>query len=357
MPFDPKRKYFPIKLALLVSPIFLAILLVGKFYIVKINQSYFEKEKRTFQVLVRTGAVRLSEFFGFTERDLIMLAETSVIKSGPEAEARERMAMLFQNYQKKNIPVGAFFRTNEEGTVVWSANAFEDRTGEGDFLGDRDYFVWAKGQKSPGLTFTNKPIISRGGALKGKTILVKATPLFNKNKFDGILAMVYPTEDLISQFLAPLGFDPQIKILLVTEEGIVIGKENLGSLDNLLDSVDKNGDRSLLGQLHEQSLEKEGSFLFEPHLGSVLGEGNRLVSYHPVTDVGDRNWALWFSVPIAGITRELSSIKTFYYSEFVIILALSLVLLMVLLAVIRFEEKKSFINGYHNGRKHLSKQS
>lgn len=350
MPPILNRKNFRIKLILLISPVFLLVSIISRSYLMKINTASFEKEREYYQALVRAGAVRLSEFFNFTERDLIMLASTEVIKTGPGSEARARMAILFQSYQDRGIPVGALLRTNREGIVIWATNFLGDRSGEGDFLGDRNYFIWAKEQASAQQVITNQPIIARGGAMKGKVVIVKATPILINDQFDGVLAVIYSAEELVNRFLGPLSYGSETKTYLITEEGFAIEENNLGSLNNIFDLVDKEKTRQFLGQLLEQSCEEEGSALINDSLKSPFMDSNHLISYYPVTGLGKSDWALWLYTPIKGITEKYRAIGIFYYSQFIAVSILFMFLVAILLAAIRTTEKRAFIDGFRNGR-------
>jgi len=199
------------------------------------EQVMVERVKPQEMTLARPGAFSIVEFFRERKTELLLF-HTEAIRAGREKEGRKAMRVLVE--QLREEPLADIVRVSREGKVLWGTNVADDRRGEGVSLADRDYFLWAKGQKEPGKVFVGKPVIPREGIKEGKWVVVMATPIFYQERLNGLVFISFPLGDLTPRFITPLVFSPAVQSLIIAQDGTIaaslvpgaIGQNALGHI-------------------------------------------------------------------------------------------------------------------------------
>lgn len=318
---------------------------------VKVEEAMIERIKAQELTLARAGALSISEFLKEKKIELVLLSKIEPIKAGREKESREIMKETVE--QVKEGPFKDIVRINQEGEALWVVNAFNDRRGEGVFLADRDYFLWAKTQKDPGEVFVSEPIISRGGVTEGKWIVVIAAPVFNQESFNGVIIINLLLEDLTKKFVSSLAFSSQVEFHIINQEGIIV-----------VSSVSETGGEDFLECFQQQEgkekedclnlVEKalsggEDSFVSCCVFGGDKEETQWVSAFSPIK-INGVVWSLWISVPYQEVLDLISPIAAIQAQTLIWGLMGLVVLLFFFIFGLRVAQKNGFIDGFRNGR-------
>ena len=175
------------------------------------------------QVVARAGTERMEEFFKRVETDLHILAHSmSEVGIDPEEEVG-LMEVVVDRYE--DTPFASLVHVSGDGEVLHSVNR-DRKSVELVDVSDREYFLWAREQKSKDSVFLSSPIVARAGPLKGEKAVVVAVPLFDESEFDGLVFAAISLEMLVSDYVSNLAVYEGTDYLLLDSEGIVLGGMN-----------------------------------------------------------------------------------------------------------------------------------
>jgi len=318
------------------------------------EQVVVERIKDQELTLARSGALSISEFFKARKAQVLLLAEAEAIKKGRLPEEEVIMKDLYE--QTKEQLVRNIVRVGKEGETTVSALSREIV-----FLGDRDYFLWAKKQKAPGEVFISEPVIARGGPAKGEWVGVMATPVFYQDEFNGVVFISFTIEDLDKTYITPLISSPKTKALIVTQDGTVVASsvpEAIGQ--NVVDYAQQSeweGQEEYLVMARKALQGGEGSlvhnyYLFAPPISKQMKVAT---AYAPI-GIGSQLWSLWITAPYEELVKFASPFRMSLTQGFIFALVGLLVLILVFVFGVRIAQRDGFLDGYVQARDGFEKK-
>lgn len=245
------------------------------------------------EVFSRAGASNIASFFQSFGDSLVVLAQAPSIRN-KDAGATVLMDAFVEQWSKSGI-VGGVVLIDASGIVRFNSNI----TGipdVGESLADRDYFLWAKGKQDVGEYFVGRPVTSRLGATKGKTIIPVAAPVFRNGVFVGALGTSVSLNDLAENYLELMKVSSLTEVYLLSQEGEMLYGNPFPASETLGESL-----KSALSQM------TDGSSKVEEHL----------VAFSPVS-LGSQNWLLVMSSP----AQEVSTVTVPIYIRLVALMLL-----------------------------------
>lgn len=338
-----KIRYF-----LKLSVVVIAVLLVGAIFLFWVIEKNWEKSqadrvKTRALVIARAGALSISGFLKHREDKLLLMADVEVVQAEKEKEGREYLRKVIDQLQ--DYPFISIVRVNKEGKVLWSENKLHTKVEEGIDVSDRDYFLWAKEQGGPGAVFLGKPIIARGGSVKGEWAVVVATPVFYQEKFNGLIFISTPFNELTTKFITPLLVSPEAEVMMVASGGEVIASTNPEIVgENALDLF-KGGEEEIRSSLGE----REGSvigYFSKPPSGK---KAKTIVGYAPITRKGE-DWSLWVFLPYTEVLNLFWPLRTGLIKVFLLMTFGFTILCVILVMGLRIAQREGFFDGYIRGR-------
>lgn len=160
------------------------------------------------QMLARAQASGLVSYFSVRGNSLAALA-----RSGTTAD----MEIFMSQWAKRGITVGVIL-TDENGIVIFNVNV-SGTSDTGMSVVDRDYFKWAKTSGKEGEFFVGKPVISRLGATKGKTIVPLASPVYRGGEFKGVAVAAIELAPLTERYLDMMKISGFTEVYLLDQDG------------------------------------------------------------------------------------------------------------------------------------------
>lgn len=321
------------------------------------EQVIVERVKAQELTLAHSGALALSELFQERKTNLVLLAEVEAVKAGREKEGRQAVRSLVD--QLKGSPFVSIVRVDREGRSLWSDNPEYKKVEEGVDLADRDYFLWAKEQKSPGEVFISQPIIARGGLKEGEAIIVMASPVFYQGKFNGLVFISFLLKDLNEKYVTPLVFSPRVQSLIIAQDGTVVAAtipEATGQ--NVLEHIqqeEREGKEEYLAVVREALEGKENS-LVHRYLLYPSNKQIRVISAYVPIKINSQIWSLWISVPYDEAIKLASPLKINQVWGLVFGLIAAIVLIFVFVFGVRIAQKDGFLDGYTRAKDNFDKK-
>jgi hypothetical protein len=325
----------------------------------QVEQAVIDRVKEQTLILARSGSLSISQFFEARKNEVILLSKVEAVAAGREKEGREALQVLVETL--KDADVVDVVRTNKEGIVLWEANLFDTRLGEGISVADRDYFLWAKEQKESRDVFVGLPVVARGGMLKGKWAVVMAAPVFYQGEFNGIVSLGIPLEVLAEKYVKPLVLSPRTEALVIARNGVILASTVPGAVgENLLERVQaEKGKRQkeYLALVKEALSGKEGSSVYYFHLLFPAEEQTKVVTAYAPIKLGDQIWSLWVSLPHEEATRYVQPVLAIQNQGLFFGLTGLVVLVLTFVLGVRVAQREGFIDGFRDGRNGVKQTS
>lgn len=353
-----KTQHFPRILAVVLLFFLAGWILIYWLVTEKAERAMVERVKAQELTLARAGALTIDQLFRERKTNLLFLAELEAVQAGREKEGRETMRKLV-DYLEGEI-LASVVRVDKEGRFQWTDNPQHERVREGVDIADRDYFLWAKEQKEPGEIFISQPMIARDGAREGEWIVVMTTPVFYQGKFNGLVFISFPLEDLTEKYVAPLVTALGIQSLVVTQEGAVVAStmsEAIG--ENVLaypQQGEWEGKEEYLAMAREALEGKEGTlihnyYLFTPHQKLIKA----VTAYTPI-EIDNQLWSLWITAPYQEAMRFALPVRIIQNQGLVFGLVGLVVLVLTFVFGVRVAQRDAFLDGFKNGRDGIKKR-
>lgn len=346
-----KPHHFPLVLAITLV-VFLTIGIIywwqtGE----RADSQIIEKDREEKLILVRSGALLIEEFFQSQKTELLILAEMEAVKALRETDGRKAFGLLINHFQEKKVPFVGIGRLDKEGRVVWEENAQGTREGEGVLLADRDYFLWAKEQKKPGKIYISQPVVGRGGVAVGEQGLVMAAPVFYQNQFNGLVFVPFPLKSLTEKLIFPLARSSDFQSLIIDQEGVVI----TGTIPEVIGQKLKDCPTEKETQLLSSILTGKGGGLVHRFCLPPYPEGIEMVVAYDQIVIGEEKWRLLVLSPYDYVLEDIASIRETHFRGLVVILEGIVLVILIFIVGLRVTEKKSFTNGFRDGRDGIRK--
>jgi len=288
------------------------------------------------QQLTTLNAYNVKSFLNLSSKSMILLSQ-NLHQVSSNADRQELLDNLMQ--QLSLSPISGILITDANGVVKFKAL----ETGISDLgtdVSDREYFTWAK-QAKDGDVWISKPLISKLGASKGKSIAVVTTPIIIKDQFQGALVEAIVLEDFFRYYLGesiPLYFDTYLidsdGTIYVAPDSSLVG-ENIfqlakavdGGLDLFKTEFNKIKNSSVPGRT--QAVLK------------VSGNDNpsrSLMSFAPISNmVGSNKWML---ITISTPRAALALTSPIYLQQISLIIGIFFFLLFSSILALKFIEVK-----------------
>lgn len=299
------------------------------------------------RALVQAGAGFLNQFFRSVQNEFVILAQVNSVQKLEEEGTRKLFRVLAGNLFEANGFLTDVVRVDKEGISRIAVNVENDHADSGVSLADRDYFLWAKTGAKTGEVYFSQPMVGRGGLFKNQWGVVMATPVFDEGEFNGLIFLSVSIDNLIKKYILPLAYMDEVRVVLASQSRRVVASMVPAEIGINLEELFIQGDfQKIAADLSKNS--SAGSLI----RWCYTAEGGRekmITSYSPVA-VGEQQWLFLVSVPYKSVIDNVSFLRLFQT------LALFLVLLAILLAsiffifILRFVERKSFLDGYRHGQ-------
>ncbi len=284
--------------------LFSAVLIGAAFYLVlgppagggieaTVTQQLLDRKR----IIARAEVANITTFFEKFGNSVAFLAQLRSIEAR-DVDTTYDLDTFVEQRREAGL-IGGVVLTDKNGVVRFNSNVMGTRD-LGASLADRAYFVWAKNQGERGKYFISQPVMSRLGATKGQTIVVVASPVYQNNKFSGVVASSVKLEPLAERFLGLM------KISAMTEVYLVDGNGDLLYSNSASDAVgpDSIGVGSNISELF--SGDSALSDKIKNALGATVGDQFRtekhLIAYSPVM-LGTQSWLLIISSPMQQVVN------------------------------------------------------
>jgi hypothetical protein len=324
------------------------------------NQVIIERLKTQELSMARSSALSFSEFFKARKKELALLGELEAIQSGREGEGMEILGILAQGLKEEGAPIGNIMRINKEGVTIWGVNVQlgeQDEAAVGVDVGDRDCFLWAKEEGEKGKVFIGEPTVAQGGFLKGKRIMSMTTPVFYKGKFDGVVVITFPIDELAEKYIVPLSLSPKTHYTIVSEEGMIITstfKEIIGK--NILQLQKEESWPEDSRQLVRRAMRGEEGTAFHSFVNVFTREVSEAVSAYSPIRVNGSLLSVWVSVPYGEIEKLVSPFRQNQIVALIVVLGGTLALAIIYILGIRVSQKDGFLDGYFQAKNERRKK-
>ncbi len=302
------------------------ILLAVAFYFVlgkEANSSVTGQLLSKQQVITRAEVSNITIFFERIGDAVATLAQTKSVESRNENAAYN--LDTFMDQRQETGLVGGVILTDKDGVVKLNSNISGNRD-IGQSVADRDFFIWAKSRGKRGEYYINKPVISKLGATKGKTIIAVASPVYQNDKFSGVVSASVQLEPLVERFFGLMRVSDQTEVYLFDGQG------NL-----LYSNFAPEAEGSNIAELFSDDLSlnsKISSVLSTEEEGKIETKTS-LVTYSPVT-LGEQKWLLVLSSP----RKEVDDLTSPIYIRQIAIFALAS-LTFLIFGIIAVRENKA----------------
>ena len=330
-----QEKYIQVSLGTFSFMALILILLAIAFYFVLgrgAKTSLVEQMLHREQIIARSGAASIEEFFKRTGKGETTLVETTNI-------TQEDLDVFIDI--RKDLPIGGIGVTDASGRFTATADP-QGVSAVGVDISDRDYFIWAKTAKT-GEVFISSPVTSRGGSTLGDYIVLVVVPVIKNGEFKGVLATAVDLNRLTEDYLKPLLISENTRIYLINTQGTILAS-NIRSLIgvNYLDYIAQKpflGDKIVGEELRKRlAVREEGKLNLA--LPNEREEGKLtpfLIAYSPVVykPSGDF-WLLAVATPESDALLFISPIYTRQIMIFV------LVFFAILILAVRFSKATTY---------------
>lgn len=290
-------------------------LLLGRRPEVSLTQQLLDRQ----QLIARAEASNIIIFFEKHGDSVATLAQIGSIKQR-DADVLENLDTFIEQRKDTGI-IGGVGLTDKQGIVQYISNISGTRD-TGQSVSDRNYFTWAKSEAKKGEYYISRPMVSRGGATKGQTIVAVVSPVFRNNTFTGVLTSSVKLQPLLERFLGLMKVSHDMKVYLVNEGGDLMysnnGSDSFGSSIFEIFSEDQIFKDKIKNALTST---KEDQFQTDQHL----------VVYSPLS-LGVQKWLLIISSPAFEVGEQ---VRPFYIRQAVIFIATALIILLFVTVAIR----------------------
>ena len=268
------------------------------------------------QVIARAEASNIASFFQTFGHSVALRAQLPSMERRDATTVRDMDAFVEQ--WKGSGLIGGMVFLDKQGIVRFNSN-IAGVPDTGGFLGDRDYFAWASREPEEGGYFVGKPVISRLGVSKGRTIVVVASPVFQQGSFAGVVGSSVELEPLTKHYLELMKVMESTEVYLVDQNGNLL----YSSLDpnavgsNISEFLNTDNLKDILNSPREGNLQTP-----YPHPKTGKLE-EHLIAYAPI-ELGSQRWLLVMSSPIEDANSILAP---FYIRQVIMFLVVSLAIL------------------------------
>lgn len=205
-------------LIIFLSAIFVSLGIGLYFFYARVSESAIvEQTLHRQQVIARAGAVSMDSFFELLSAQLVIFSKNpDIVNVGENTQVV--LDLFVDRYA--DSPFSGVILTDGKGLVLFNANR-DRRPDVGMDVSDRDYFSWARGAGA-GEVFVSNAVISKVGSSKGKFVVVVATPVYENNEFQGVLAAGVVLSELAETYLTPLKFSENTRVYLIGPTGVML---------------------------------------------------------------------------------------------------------------------------------------
>ena len=300
--------------------------------------------------MARSAALSINQSLRARKKELVLLSELEPIQANKEKEGMKILEILAQELKEEGAQVGNIIRVDKEGMTLWGINVELERQDEnaiGVNVGDQDCFLWAKEKGEKGKIFINEPIVVQGGYLKGKRVVSMITPVYYQGKFDGIVSITFPIDELAKKYIEPISLSPQTYFTILSEEGVVITStfEELIGKNILQIQAEENWPKASQ-LLVERALQGEEGTSYHSYINLLTGKPSEAVSAYSPIRINGSFWSLWVSIPYERVKELVLPFKQNQTFALVIVLSGSLALAIIYVLGIRVVHKNGFLDGY-----------
>jgi C4-dicarboxylate-specific signal transduction histidine kinase len=274
-------------------------LLIGRGARASVSEKIMDRQ----ELLVRAQKSNIESFFQVFGESVAVLSQLKTITSS--SSAIWDFDVFVEQWRDTGLVDGVVL-TDERGILQLNSNIAGTHSA-GVSLADRDYFLWAKNGANKGEYYVGKPVISRLGVSEGRYIIPVAAPVYQENKFKGVLVAAVNLANLTENNLEMLRISTeQLDVFIVGKDG---------------ELYYSNTSSEGVGQSVYEMLKTNpfpGSQGLEDNIKRVLNEGaegTRAMSFRdPVSGdlelhavaystikMGDRKWGLIVATPIQNI--------------------------------------------------------
>lgn len=253
---------------LLLFVLLATVCLAAAFYLIlnsRVNKSTTQQVLNGQLLIARAGKSNLDTFFQAIGNSVALRARTSSVERG-DATTEDALDKFVDQWGESGLVSGVVL-TDSKGIVTFNAN-IQGTHDLGESLADRDYFIWAKNQKSEGEYFIGMPVASKLGASKGQTIVPVASPVFANGVFIGVLTAAVKLQPLTQRFLELMKVSDQTRVYLLDQSGSFIYRTP-GS-EEISDKIKEVRNETTGGQFQEENLLVAYSPFFIGNLDLVL---------------------------------------------------------------------------------------
>lgn len=185
-----------------------------------VEQATTKATQQKLLVLARAGARMTEVMLSMFKVELAILSRKEEIKNQNTVETRKLLENVILSVNP--LVVHQFGLISKDGVLLVIANKEGKKEDEGNFLGDRDYFLWAKDAKE-GEFFISEPRIEKLGVNQGDWVVVLATPVVkNDGSFNGCLFAPIHLEDLTVNYMDSLKTSLTTVGFVLNKEGVVL---------------------------------------------------------------------------------------------------------------------------------------
>lgn len=283
------------------------------------KSSITREQLRRQQTIARAEASNITSYFQVFGNAIAVFAQLESTKSR-NVNVIKNMDEFVEQWRDSGL-VGGIVLTDKNGVVRFNSNVLGTRD-VGASLADRDYFSWAKDRSKEGEYFVGQPVISRLGASKDQTIVVVASPVYQKGAFTGVIAASVKLQPLTQRYLGLLKVSDSTDVYLTTKRGDLL--YNGSAPDDVGASIFKHLNDDTLK--HAVNTTAEGTLVTKEHL----------IAYSSLS-LSDQNWLIIISTPVQTIASLTTPI---YIRQLAIFLLVSLTILLFGVVATRENQKR-----------------
>jgi len=342
----------------LIFVIVLFVISFSFFYSFSVNRVksiFVDQMYRQEELAISSGANSIHVFLEMAGNSLLLLSRNfSIVSQDPEGQK------ILDDFALDWVgtPVLGAARFDKDGVLLFMSNNIDEFSNITNDLvvHDRDYFIWAE-TATEGQIYLGKPLIPKVELSESQYIFPLITPIYNKEEFDGVLALAISLPKLTATYMEPLEVSPNSRVYLIHPDGTILAGpaesvELVGvNYFEYLRNKSYSGSEGALQRLTEAveglNQGKLDIILYSPIEKKPV---RFLIAYHPVA-FEEKQWTLGLAVPIDDAFVAFNLFKDSRIMIFSLFIFMIMTLSIVAILMAKIERRNAYIDGLEKGKK------